>query len=105
MLGTATPVDGVLVAKPAHVVTTVAHLLRRGVNIPGQVAIVSRDNDPFLEHLVPSIARYERNPTLFARKVLRLVLGHVREGVGTCHNYRLMPTLLPGETLGPKPSR
>jgi len=102
MLGRATPVDGLLVAKPVHVVTTVAHLLRRGVKIPDQLALVSRDNDPFLEHLVPSIARYERNPALFARKVLRLVLDHVREGVGARHNYRLMPTLLQGETLGPK---
>lgn len=102
LLEAAKPVDGLLVAKPAHVVTTLSHLLRRGVKIPQQVALVSRDNDPFLESLVPAVARYERNPTLFARKVLRLVLDLVREGVRPRHNYRLMPTLVPGETLGPK---
>jgi DNA-binding LacI/PurR family transcriptional regulator len=102
LLEVAKPVDGLLVAKPAHVVTAVSHLLRKGVKIPQQVALISRDNDPFLESLVPAVARYERNPTLFARKVLRLVLDLVREGVRPRHNFRLMPTLVSGETLGPK---
>ena len=102
LIDAARPVDGLLIAKPAHVVTAVSHLLRRGVRIPQQVALVSRDNDPFLESLVPTVARYERNPTLFARKVLRLVLDLVREGVRPRHNYRLMPILVAGETLGPK---
>ena len=102
LLDSAAPVDALLVAKPAHVVTAVSHLLRKGVRIPQQVALISRDNDPFLVSLVPTVARYERDTTLFARKVLRLVLDLVREGIRTRHNYRLMPTLVPGETLGGK---
>lgn len=99
LLGGKQPVDGLLVAKPAHVVTAVSHLLRKGIKLPQQVALISRDNDPFLESLVPAVARYERNSSLFARKVSRLVLDLVREG-STPHNYRLMPTLVEGETLG-----
>lgn len=102
LLESASPVDGLLIAKPTHVVTTISHLLRKGMRIPQQVALISRDNDPFLESLVPTVARYERDTTLFARKILRLVLELVREGVRPRHNYRLMPTLVPGETLGPK---
>ena len=102
LLSGATPVDGLLVAKPTHVVTVVSHLLRKGINIPKQLALISRDNEPFLESLVPTVARYERNTTLFARKVLRLVLELLREGVRPQHNYMLMPTLVMGETLGPK---
>jgi DNA-binding LacI/PurR family transcriptional regulator len=76
--------------------------LRKGVKLPQQVALISRDNDPFLESLVPAVARYERNPTLFARRVSRLVLDLVREGARPPHNYRLMPTFMEGETLGAK---
>jgi LacI family transcriptional regulator len=102
LLGARQPVDGLLVAKPVHVVTAVSHLLRRGIRLPEHVALVSRDNDPFLENLVPTVARYERDPTLFARKVSRLVLDLVREGVRPQHHHRLMPTFVDGETLGPK---
>jgi DNA-binding LacI/PurR family transcriptional regulator len=105
LLDAAAPVDGLLVAKPAHVVTAVSHLLRKGVRIPQQVALISRDNDPFLDSLVPTVARYERDTTLYARKVLRLVLDLVREGARPRHNYRLMPNLSLGETLGAKPAR
>lgn len=100
LLGGRHPVDGLLVAKPAHVITVISHLLRQGIKLPQEVALISRDNDPILEALVPTLARYERNPTLFARKVSHLVLDLVREGARPQHNYRLMPTFVEGETLG-----
>lgn len=93
------PVTGILVAKPAHVVTAMTHLLRSGVKVPKDVSLVSRDADPLLEHLVPSVTRYHTDPTLFARKVSRLVVDLVRNGVRRHHDSRLMPTLVRGETL------
>jgi DNA-binding LacI/PurR family transcriptional regulator len=105
LLAGATPVDGLLVAKPTHVITTLSHLLRRGVAVPRQVALVSRDHDPFLDHLVPRVACYQRNPNLFARKILRMVLDRVQEGGAARQHVLLMPELSAGETLGPKPGR
>ena len=64
------PATGILVAKPAHVVTAVSHLLRRGVRLPQDVSLISRDDDPLLENLVPAVTRYHTDPILFARKVL-----------------------------------
>lgn len=94
--------DGLLVAKPLHVVTAVSHLLRRGVSLGKDLALISRDNDPFLECVVPTVARYERTPEAFARKVSRLVLDLVREGSSAPHHHLLMPSFVEGETLGPR---
>jgi len=105
LIAGAPPVDGLLVAKPVHVVTALSHLLRRGVMLPRQVALVSRDHDPFLDHLVPTVARYQRNPTQFARKIFRLVLELVQEGLRPRQHILLMPELVSGETLGAKAGR
>jgi len=94
------PATGLLVAKPAHVITAVSHLLRSGVRVPADVSLISRDDDPLLEHLVPAVTRYHTDPALFARKVSRLVVDIVREGARRRHDSRLMPTLVRGETLG-----
>jgi DNA-binding LacI/PurR family transcriptional regulator len=94
------PVDGILVAKPAHVVTAVSHLLRRGVRLPQDLSLISRDDDLLLEHLVPIVARHHTNPILFARKVSRQVLKLVSSGNQRQHDSRLMRTLVRGETLG-----
>jgi DNA-binding LacI/PurR family transcriptional regulator len=93
------PVTGILVAKPAHVVTAMTHLLRSGVKVPKDVSLISRDDDPLLEHLVPAVTRYHTDPALFARKLSRLVVDLVRNGVRRHHDSRLMPTLVRGETL------
>jgi len=94
------PVTGLLVAKPSHVLTAMSHLLRCGVKIPKDVSVISRDDDPLLEHLVPAVTRYHIDPVLYARKVSRLVVDLVRNGVRRHHDSRLMPTLVRCETLG-----
>jgi DNA-binding LacI/PurR family transcriptional regulator len=94
------PVDGLLLAKPTHVVTAISHLLRRGMRLPGELSVISRDDDPVLEHLVPVVSRYHTDPVAFARKISRLVVDLVRSGVQNRHESRLMPVLVRGETLG-----
>jgi len=94
------PVSGLLLAKPTHVVTAISHLLRRGVRLPHDVSVISRDDDPLLEHLVPVVSRYHTDPVAFARKISRLVVDLVRTGVQNRHESRLMPVLVRGETLG-----
>ncbi|HEX5223245.1 MAG TPA: GntR family transcriptional regulator [Verrucomicrobiae bacterium] len=94
------PATGILVAKPAHVITAVTHLLRRGVRLPEDVSLMARDDDPLLENLVPAVTRYHTDPVLFARKVSRLVVDLVRNGARRRHDSRLMPSLVRGETLG-----
>jgi DNA-binding LacI/PurR family transcriptional regulator len=93
-------VNGLLIAKPAHVVTAVSHLLRRGVLLAQELSLISRDDDPMLQHLVPVVSRYHVDPAAFARKVSRLVLDLVRTGAHRPHDSRIMPSFVRGETLG-----
>lgn len=94
------PVTGLLVAKPAHVTTTLTHLLRRGVLPPRDISLISRDDDPLLETLVPVVSRYHIGPAVFARRISRAVTDLVRSGVQRPRASQLMPVLIPGETLG-----
>jgi len=91
---------GLLVAKPSHTITTLCHLLRIGIRVPADIAVISRDDDPSLEPMVPAISRYHISPALFARKISRIVVNMLRGGVRTRRAYRMLPELLPGETLG-----
>ncbi|OQB88456.1 MAG: DNA-binding transcriptional regulator FrlR [Verrucomicrobia bacterium ADurb.Bin118] len=96
-------VTGILVAKPAHVVTAVTHLLRNNIKIPEALSLISRDDDPLLEYLVPSIARYHVDAQLFARKISRLVVDLIQGGVTRRQEVRLLPAFFPGETLSAAP--
>ncbi len=94
------PATAFLVSRPTHALTALGHLVRRGAQFPDQTALIARDHDSFLEHVVPSVARYQANPVLFARKLSRAVLETASGGDSRPHEYRIMPNLIPGETLG-----
>ena len=93
------PRTGLLVAKPLNVITAVSHLLRCAVKFPQDLSLISRDDDPAVERLVPAVTRYHTDPSKFARKVSRLVLDLLPGGARHHHDSRLMPTLVRGETL------
>jgi DNA-binding LacI/PurR family transcriptional regulator len=91
---------GFLVSDPLHALTTLGYLMCKGLCLPRDAALISRDDDLFLEHSMPAIARYATSPTFYARKVSRLVLELVQSGAGVPRDYRVMPRFVPGETLG-----
>ncbi|MDB6116700.1 MAG: transcriptional regulator [Verrucomicrobiaceae bacterium] len=49
---------GLLVAQPRNLLTVMSFLARRGVNVPRDISIISRDSESFLDFLVPLPARY-----------------------------------------------
>jgi DNA-binding LacI/PurR family transcriptional regulator len=88
-----------LVSRPAHVLTAVSHLLRKKLNLPRDVALISRDDDSFLESIVPTVARYASSPTVFAHKISRIVLEIVRGAALSRADVRIMPSFVSGQTL------
>lgn len=93
------PPTALLVSRPVHVLTVLGHLMRRGIKVPQGVALISRDDDSFLEHVVPSVARYSSNPSAFAQKLSKIVLEVAAGGVLSAADHRIMPHFLCGETF------
>jgi LacI family transcriptional regulator len=100
LLKRSSPPTAFLVSRPNHVLTAMSHLLGRGLRFPNDAALISRDDDPFLENLVPSVARYFTSPSLFARTISNLVVEMVRGGVISPKEHRTMAEFVPGQTLG-----
>ncbi len=96
----AEPVTALLVARSAHALTVLTHLQRRGVRLPQDVSLISRDDDAFLDAVVPSVARYACDPAAFARRVSRIVLQLARTGAAPARQTLMMPAYVKGETAG-----
>ncbi len=97
------PPSAFLVSRAHYFLTVVTSLLSAGVKVPDDVALISRDNDTSLEAIVPSVARYSRNPETFAADASRLVMGMIR-GTGRIAEHKIMPNFIRGETLGRPPA-
>lgn len=89
-----------LVSRATYVLTVIGHLLRRGVRLPQDVALISRDDEPFLDQMVPSVARYLISPQTMAGRVSSAVLDVVQHGWVSPASHLIMPEFSEGETLG-----
>lgn len=101
MFGIAAAPTAVLVAQSAFYLTTIAFLAERGLRVPSQVSLISRNDDTFLAYLKPAPARYACNPKTFAKRLLlQLQLCFAGETGGhTIH--RIEPKFIAGDSLGP----
>lgn len=88
-----------LVARSVHTLTVVTHLLRLGHRLPQEFDVVSRDDDSFLDHVVPRMTRYAADPAKFARRLSKLVSELAQTGRASSTPVRLMPDLCRGETV------
>jgi LacI family transcriptional regulator len=95
------PPTALLVSRAANVLTVMGYLQRRGSRLPEDVTIISRDHEPFLESVVPSVARYVISAENMAHRISAAVLEMVRTGLVSATNYQIMPEFTPGDTLGP----
>jgi len=94
-----------LVSRATHVLTAMGHLARRGLRLPQDVALISRDHDPFLTEMVPSVARYVVSPSGMAHRISRVVLEMVRDGFVRQTPPLIIPRFTEGETLGARADR
>ncbi len=98
-LRSAHPPTACMVARAVHVLTVMMFLMQRGKRIPQDVAIISRDDEAFLQHSIPPVTRYAANPAQFARTVSKAALKLAETGSLPPKAMRLMPQLVRGETL------
>ena len=98
LLGASEAPTAFLIARSAHALTVLTHLQRRGVKVPQDVVLFSRDDDAYLQHVVPALARYTSRPQQFARKVGEALVQVLERGSKPARPVRLMPEFLRGET-------
>lgn len=93
------PPTACVVARAMHVLTVMMLLLQRGMRIPQDMAVISRDDETFLQHTVPTTTRYAANTGQFARSVCKAARQLAESGTLPPKAIRLMPKLIRGETL------
>ena len=101
----ATPPTALLVPNAFHCLAIVTGLAQLGWRVPGQVSVISRDEDPFLAFLVPEPARYVASPRAFARSLLQPVLELLEGDAVSQRAVRLMPQFVRGASLAPAPAK
>lgn len=93
------PPTACVVARSMHVLTVMMFLMRRGIRIPHDMAVVSRDDEIFLAHAVPAVTRYASSPSQFARRMSQAARQLAETGALPPRAIRLMPRLVKGETV------
>jgi DNA-binding LacI/PurR family transcriptional regulator len=94
------PPTALLVARSMPALMAASELMRRGLRVPQDVALIARDSDYFHEYFSPQLARYRADPDVHARRLARILMKLVRGETGRPACVRLMPDFLPGESLG-----
>lgn len=87
-----------LIGRAEHVLTAMMYAQTQGLRIPRDVAIVSRDDEAFLQHTVPEVTRYATHGPDFARRLFRATRRLAESGSLPRVPVRLMPRLISGET-------
>ncbi len=95
---------GLLISRPFHLLTAFTYLLQKGLSLPGDLSIISRDNDTYLSCLYPDIARYSYRRRHFAQRLARLIIQLATTGSLPKREHRLIPQFHSGTTVAPPPS-
>lgn len=79
--------------------TTFSFLASRGLRVPQDISLISRDDDPFLDYLKPTPARYLTQPDAYGRKLASLVLDLGVHRRADTRKLLLLPEYFPGHSL------
>lgn len=88
--------DALIVVSQHHLLTTLPHLLRRGLRIPDDLSLIYLSNDPVTERLSPLPERYDLGgqlPRRLAKAAQAMISGEIPSSA------RLLPKLKAGETF------
>jgi LacI family transcriptional regulator len=88
-----------LVARTMPALMTASELVRRELRIPGDVAVISRDSDHFLEYFSPHLAHYTADPDGYARRLAGFIARLARGAPCRAKAVRIMPQFVAGESL------
>ena len=94
------PPTALLVSNGASYLTVISVLAQRGLRVPRDVSVVSRDDEPFLEFMVPLPTRYATNPHAFAKRLIKPLLQSLAGEAVVPRSTRILPAYTKGGSLG-----
>jgi DNA-binding LacI/PurR family transcriptional regulator len=82
--------------------TTLTYLLERGVRIPGDMSLICRSDDVFLDYIKPAPSRYQFDASAMSKRLFDLIMRTINGGKNVFHKSSLiMPRYKPGATIAP----
>ena len=97
------PPTALVVSNSYAYLSTASLLAQRGLRVPRDISLISRDDDPFLASLVPEPARYRVDPHSFAKKIVGALLQMLNRSPALRSPAPLLPKFTAGgSTASPK---
>ncbi|MBI4024037.1 MAG: LacI family DNA-binding transcriptional regulator [Verrucomicrobia bacterium] len=93
----------ILVSHTRDFLTVLTCLLHAGIRVPGDVSLISREDDEFFAHIHPSVARYVASRAEYARRVARATVRLAAAGSLPPRSSLIMAQFQQGETLAGPP--
>ncbi len=90
------PPTAIVVCNSYAYLSAISWLAQRGLRVPRDLSLISRDDDPFLAALTPAPARYVVAPRQFATRILGPLLRWVNGRGGPAQPARLLPRYVAG---------
>jgi len=99
----AAPPTAILTGRPGISTATLTYLMNRGLRVPEDVSVISRDDDRSFDFLVPSLARYTFDLNSYARRLAKMTLKHF-DGTLRPEQQLIVPNFVNGCSLGSRKS-
>ncbi len=97
------PPTALVVSNTYAYLSTASLLAQRGLRVPRDISLISRDDDHFLASLAPPPARYVVDPHLFAKKMLSSLLRLLEHGSVLRSPAPLLPKFFAGKSTAAPP--
>lgn len=94
------PPTGYLLSNSFSYLTVLSHLAQEGRCVPRDVSLISRDEEPFLSHLLPTPTRYAIPPAKFATAVNQAIKRVLERSGPRRFDVRIMPDFVKGASVG-----
>lgn len=90
-----------IASESMHALNALTLVLNQGLRVPGDLSLISCDDEGFLAHVSPSLTRYRIDWSGYARRLLRMIIKLAETGDLPRRAVRVIPTFDPGASVAP----
>lgn len=94
------PPTGILLSNSFSYLTALSYFAAEGRRVPQDLSLISRDEEPFLTHLLPAPTRYSTPPAKFAAALHHAINRVLEHSATSRFEVRIMPDFIKGASIG-----